>query len=115
MPLLTYPGVYVEEVSGGVRPIEAASTSTPAFVGLAEMGPDDEAVRVTSWTEYQRYFGGFITDGYLAQSVFEFFNNGGRQCYVVRVTRSGANAATAASATVANRATPAVDGITFTA
>ena len=38
MPERLHPGVYVEEVSSGVRPIEAASTSTAAFVGLAEMG-----------------------------------------------------------------------------
>ena len=57
MPTLTYPGVYIEEISSGVRPIEAASTSTAAFVGLAEMGPA-EATRVTSWTEFQRYYGG---------------------------------------------------------
>ena len=94
MPNLTYPGVYIQEVASGVRPIEAASTSTPAFVGLAEMGPDDDARRITSWTEYQRYYGAFIKDGYLAQSVFQFFNNGGRQSYIVRVTRSGANGAT---------------------
>ncbi len=115
MPLLSYPGVYVEEVASGVRPIEAATTSTPAFVGLAERGPDDAAVRITSWTEYQRYFGSFIADGYLAESVFQFFNNGGRQCYIVRVTRSGAGAATVAAATVANRAAPPVDGVTFSA
>ena len=115
MPNLTYPGVYIQEVASGVRPIEAASTSTPAFVGLAEMGPDDDARRITSWTEYQRYYGSFIKDGYLAQSVFQFFNNGGRQSYIVRVTRSGANGATIASATVQNRATPPVAGVTFSA
>jgi phage tail sheath protein FI len=50
MPTLSYPGVYVEEVSSGVRPIETASTSTPAFVGLAEMGPDTAASPPTgSW------------------------------------------------------------------
>jgi len=53
MPTLTYPGVYVQEVSSGVRPIAIASTSTAAFVGLAEMGPD-QALRVTNWTEFQR-------------------------------------------------------------
>jgi len=115
MTSLTYPGVYVQEVSSGVRPIESASTSTPAFVGLAEMGPDDDARRIVSWTEYQRYYGSFIKDAYLAESVFQFFNNGGRQCYIVRVTRSGANPATIASATVQNRATPAVDGVRFSA
>src|SRR4051812_49010623 len=58
MPTLTYPGVYIEEIPSGARPIEAVSTSTAAFVGLAEMGPD-EATRVTSWTEFQRSYGYF--------------------------------------------------------
>jgi phage tail sheath protein FI len=111
MPTLSYPGVYVQEISSGVRPISIASTSTAAFVGLAEMGPD-VPVRVTNWTEFQRYYGGFITDGYLAHSVFQFFNNGGRQCYIVRVTRSDA---AVASITVQNRASPAVAGLTFSA
>ena len=52
MPSVTYPGVYVQEISSGVRPIEVASTSTAAFVGLTERGPD-EATRVTSWTEFR--------------------------------------------------------------
>ena len=111
MPNLTYPGVYIQEISSGVRPIAAASTSTAAFVGLAEMGPDDAAL-VTSWTEFQRYYGSFIADSYLAYSVFQYFNNGGRQCYIVRVTRT--DAATA-SVTVNNRANPAVGGVVFTA
>lgn len=88
--VVSYPGVYVQEVASGVRPIAAASTSTPAFVGLAEMGPDDEAKRITSWTEYKKYYGAFIRGSYLAESVFQFFNNGGQQCYIVRVTRSDA-------------------------
>src|SRR5438128_4446266 len=111
MPTLTYPGVYVQEVSSGVRPIAIASTSTAAFVGLAEMGPD-QTTRVTNWTEFQRYYGSFIRDGYLAQSVFQYFNNGGRQCYIVRVTRSDAVVATVA---VQNRATPPAAGLTFAA
>ena len=112
MAIVSYPGVYVEEVSSGIRPIESASTSTCAFVGLSEMGPDDDAVRVTSWTEFQRYFGSYITDGYLAHSVFQFFNNGGSQCYIVRITRS--DAATA-DVTVQNRAGAPVNGLTFSA
>ena len=111
MPALSYPGVYIEEVSSGVRPLDIASTSTAAFVGLAEMGPD-EATRVTNWTEFQRYYGYFFADSFLAQSVFQYFNNGGRQCYVVRVTRSDA---AVASVTVNNRAAAPVPGLTFSA
>lgn len=111
MPRLSYPGVYVEEISSGVRPLEAASTSTAAFVGLTEMGPA-EATRVTNWTEFQRLYGSFIPDSYLAHSVFQYFNNGGRQCYVVRVVRSDA---TTASVTVHNRAATPVAGLMFSA
>ena len=113
MAVVSYPGVYVEEVSSGVRPIAAASTSTPAFVGLAEMGPDDVARRITSWTEFQKYYGTYINDGYLAHSVFQFFNNGGSLCYIVRITRSDA---VTANVTVENRAptTPA-NGVIFSA
>ncbi len=113
MAVVSYPGVYVEEVPSGVRPIAAASTSTPAFVGLAEMGPDDAAKRITNWTEFQRHYGTFINDGYLAESVFQFFNNGGQQCYIVRVTRSDA---AKADVTVQNRAeTPVDNGLKFSA
>jgi uncharacterized protein len=111
VPTLNYPGVYIQEISSGVRPLEAAGTSTAAFVGLAEMGPS-AATLVTNWTEFQRLYGSFIPDGYLAHSVFQYFNNGGRQCYIVRVMRSDA---APASVTVQNRATPAVAGLTFSA
>ncbi len=109
MPTLTYPGVYVQEISSGVRPLEAASTSTAAFVGLAQRGPD-QATRVTSWAEFLRIYGSFIPDGFLAHSVFQYFNNGGRQAYIVRVTRGDAVAATV---TLNNRAASTVPGVTF--
>ena len=111
MPTLSYPGVYVQEISSGIRPITIASTSTAAFVGLAQMGPSQPTL-VTNWTEFQRYYGTFISDGYLAHSVLQFFNNGGQKCYIVRVTRS--DAATA-SVTVQNRATAPTAGVTFSA
>lgn len=112
MPTLTYPGVYVQEVSGGVRPLQIASTSTAAFVGLAQMGPDDAVLQVTSWTDFQRSYGTFIPDGYLAHSVFQYFNNGGQLCYIVRAVRGDAQAA---SVTVQNRASAPVDGLTISA
>jgi phage tail sheath protein FI len=111
MPTLTYPGVYIQEISSGVRPITVASTSTAAFVGLAQMG-SNLPTRVTNWTEFQRYYGSFISDGYLAHSVFQYFNNGGQQCYIVRVTRSDA---VTAGVTVQNRAATPIAGVTFSA
>jgi uncharacterized protein len=93
MAQLSYPGVYVEEVPSGVRPIAAASTSIAAFIGVAERGPVGEAVKVFNFTEYQNRYGGFLAGSFLSHAVYQFFNNGGTQCYIVRV--AGANAATA--------------------
>ena len=93
MAQLSYPGVYVEEVPSGVRPIAAASTSIAAFIGVAERGQVGEAVKVFNFTEYQNRYGGFLAGSFLSHAVYQFFNNGGTQCYIVRV--AGANAATA--------------------
>ena len=113
MTTVSYPGVYVEEIPGGAKPIEAAGTSTVAFAGESEKGPSDEAKRLTNWEGYQKYYGNFIAGSCLAESVFQFFNNGGRQCYIARVLRTGAQTATVL---VNNRAsTPVGDAVTFKA
>jgi phage tail sheath protein FI len=93
MVQLSYPGVYVEEIPSGVRPIAAASTSIAAFIGVAERGPVGEAVKIFNFTEYQNRYGGFLSGSFLSHAVYQFFNNGGTQCYIVRV--AGTNAATA--------------------
>jgi phage tail sheath protein FI len=92
-----HPGVYIEEVPGGARPIEAVGTSTAAFVGMAERGPIDEARFITNFTEFQQTYGGYLNDedlgaSYLAYSVFHFFQNGGTACYVVRVEKDAKTA-----------------------
>src|SRR5216683_1028782 len=92
MAHVTYPGVYVEEVASGVRPIQAVGTSTAAFIGVAQKGSFSEAVKVYNFTEYQNLYGGFLNTSFLSHSVYQFFNNGGSQCYIIRV---GVNAATA--------------------
>jgi uncharacterized protein len=94
-----HPGVYIEEVAGGARPIEGVSTSTTAFLGKAARGPLGQAALVTSFTEFETTFGGFIADSFLALAALQFFNNGGRRLYVVRVA---SNAATA-SVSIADR------------
>ncbi len=79
------PGVYVEEIPSGSRPIEGVGTSVAAFVGFAEKGPLNEPVRVTNWTQYMNAFGGFTRDAYMPLSVYGFFANGGGNAWVVRV------------------------------
>ncbi|MFC0434210.1 phage tail sheath subtilisin-like domain-containing protein [Kutzneria buriramensis] len=79
------PGVYMEEVSSGSRPIEAVGTAVAAFVGFAEKGPVNEPVLVTSWTQFKRSFGDFVEGYHLAHAVYGYFLNGGGTAYVVRV------------------------------
>ncbi|KPI30510.1 hypothetical protein OK074_6668 [Actinobacteria bacterium OK074] len=90
MPSYLSPGVYVEEVASGSRPIEGVGTSVAAFVGLAPTGPLNEPTLVTNWTQYVTQFGEFTDGYYLAHSVYGFFNNGGSAAYVVRVGGSAA-------------------------
>ena len=99
---LLHPGVYLQEVPSGVRPIEGVSTSTAAFIGKAEMGSLDTAVLVTTMTEFSSRYGGFLTDGsgFLAHSVLQFFQNGGKRAYIARIAGNGA---APASITVADR------------
>ncbi|GAA1847700.1 phage tail sheath family protein [Actinomadura bangladeshensis] len=79
------PGVYVEEVASGSRPIEGVGTSVAAFVGFAPEGPLNEPTLVTNWSQYVAAFGEFADGYYLAHAVYGFFNNGGTTCYVIRV------------------------------
>ncbi|MFJ9039047.1 phage tail sheath family protein [Streptomyces sp. NPDC102406] len=85
MPSYLSPGVYVEEVASGSRPIEGVGTSVAAFVGLAPTGPLNAPTLVTNWSQYVASFGEFADGYYLAHSVYGFFNNGGSAAYIVRV------------------------------
>ncbi|MEV5764706.1 phage tail sheath subtilisin-like domain-containing protein [Micromonospora sp. NPDC052213] len=93
MPTYFSPGIYVEEVPGGARPIGPASTSTAAFVGVA---PDPaaqlgRAVAVNNWTEFLRLYadGDRLESTPLARAVFGFLDNGGSRCWVVNVGADG--------------------------
>ncbi|MDP9093238.1 MAG: phage tail sheath subtilisin-like domain-containing protein [Actinomycetota bacterium] len=85
MPSYLSPGVYMEEVSSGMKPVEGVGTAVAAFVGFAEKGPLNEPVLVTNWTQFTDTFGEFVEDSYLAHAVYGYFSNGGGVAYVVRV------------------------------
>src|SRR3978361_230248 len=84
MPTYLSPGVYVEEVETGSRPIEGVGTAVAAFVGFAGRGPFDEPTLVTNWTQFTEAFGDFVAGFYLAHAVYGYFQNGGCPCYVAR-------------------------------
>jgi phage tail sheath protein FI len=82
------PGVYVEEMPPGSRPIEGVGTSVAAFVGFAEMGPRSKPTLVTNWSQYLNTFGGFHDGYYLPHAVYGYFANGGGTCFVVNIAPS---------------------------
>ena len=89
MPQYLSPGVYVEEVPAGSRPIEGVGTAVAAFVGLAARGPTNAPILVTNWSQFVQTFGDFIEGSYLAHAVYGYFLNGGGSCYVVRIGGDG--------------------------
>jgi len=82
MPQYLTPGIYVEEVEAGAKPIESGATNVVGFLGVAEKGPVNEPTLVTNWSHYGREFGTFHSGGWLAHAVFLFFMNGGTKCYI---------------------------------
>ena len=94
------PGVYVEEYDNSPRSVEGVGTSTAGFIGLAEKGPTKGApLLVTNFKSFQKQFGGYLSEythgeyRFLANSVEQFFTNGGTRCYVSRVAPEDAVAA----------------------
>lgn len=80
------PGVYVEEVDRGSKPIEAVGTNTVGFLGESSKGPQNEAVLITNWSQFVKTFGDFKDcSEHLAHAIYGFFNNGGSRCFVVNV------------------------------
>jgi uncharacterized protein len=97
MPEYLTPGVYIEEIEPGPRPIEGVPTSTSAFIGETERGPLRPTL-LTSYTDYRRWFGGTFSrpggDRYMPHAAAGFFENGGKRLYGCRVVGDGATSAT---------------------
>ncbi len=89
MPEYLVPGVYVEEIQQGPRPIEGVSTSTAGFVGETERGATTPTL-VTSWQSYYGWFGDYVDrqpgtpNIYLPYAVRGFFDNGGQRLFIAR-------------------------------
>ncbi len=85
MAQLTYPGVYIEEVPSGNRTITGVATSITAFAGRTWKGPTDRATRITSYSQFEKLFGGLWQESPLSYSVRQFFQNGGSDAVIVRI------------------------------
>ena len=89
---VSYPGVYIQEVPSGVKTITGVATSITTFFGRAIKGPLNRAVRCLSHADFVRNFGGAPTGSELALAVKQFYDNGGSDCFIVRLA-AGAQAA----------------------
>lgn len=85
----TYPGVYVQEISSGVRTVAGVATSIAAFVGRTKRGPVNDPTACFNFGEFTRRFGGLW--GELSYAVDDFYANGGGQCEIVRVFKPDAS------------------------
>ena len=101
MPEYLAPGVYIEEIEIGAKPIEGVSTSTAGFLGPTERGPTSPQF-VTNFGEFRNKFGGFVEGSYLAYGVDGFFSNGGQRCFVGRITGKNARVAAGSLTTKAD-------------
>ena len=92
MPQYLTPGVYVEEILAGTRPIEGVGTNVAAFVGLADdSGRLRRASRPPSTTGRSTRTSS-ASEGpssALTLAVHGFFLNGGQRCYVLNVGKGG--------------------------
>lgn len=129
MPNYLSPGVYMEEVDRGTKPIEAVGTAVAAFIGYtqrAETSKNGQKVSlvgkpqlVTNWSQYQQYFGGFTPGAYTPDSVYGYFANGGGIAYIVSIKTLGTSAdpslTTPASTTVDSNDSKPVAALKFSA
>lgn len=90
----SYPGVYIEEIPSGVRTIAGVSTSDTAFIDFFKRGPVNDAVRITSYGDFERVFGGLDSRSEASYAIRQYYLNGGSTAWVVRVVATGATPAT---------------------
>lgn len=99
MPVqVSYPGVYVEEIPSGVRTITGVATSITAFVGTARRGPTDAAMKINSFGDFERLYGGLWLDSPMSYAVRDFYLNGGTEAIIARLFNSPTMAAAQAVA-----------------
>ena len=92
MVQVTYPGVYIQEVSSGVHTVSSVGTSTTAFIDFFREGPMDQAVEIFGTADFQRVYSGLDDRSEASYAIAQYFLNGGSSAYVVRVANGEATA-----------------------
>ena len=86
------PGVFINESLTPLAQVDQSTgRSSAVFVGTNAAGGPVSPTLVTSWTSFSKLYGGFGNGSDLLPfAVYEFFNNGGGSCYVVRAVNNNA-------------------------
>ena len=93
MPVtISFPGVFIEELSSGARPIEGVPTSITAFIGRTSAGPLNAPVAINSFADFDGLFGGLAAGFPLGYAVSDFYRNGGAKALIVRLVEPGGDA-----------------------
>ncbi len=86
----TYPGIYIQELPLSAHTISPAPTSIAAFVGYTHPWKTQQfntAIEIFSYSDYETNFGAIYSSSAIvsdvARAVYEFFQNGGTDAYVV--------------------------------
>lgn len=107
------PGVYTKDVPSGAQTISQVSSSIGALIGRTPAGPVLFPKKIGSFTEYIQYFANgletpFIEDDYLSYSVYGFFQNGGKELYIISVKKNSKAAVATGSVLKAEAASDGV-------
>lgn len=70
------------------RTIGRAPSGIAAFVGRTLKGPVNRPVAISSFADFQHIFGGLWQPSTVSYAVDQFFENGGRKAFIVRVANS---------------------------
>ena len=97
MPAYSRPGVYVNEAPLKAIVENRPGRTTATFVGTSTRGPIGKPVLINSWNSFVSVFGDINASYELGYSVYQFFSNGGVECYVSRVLTTSSTVNTASS------------------
>jgi len=108
------PGVFLQEnlVQQNIV-VPPSSNAVAAFIGYLPKGPETPTY-VTSWADFNTYFGGIDYNIPTTLAAYMFFANNGRNAYIRRVTKNANTALTSPSIAIAGSA-GAVKTATITA
>ena len=81
------PGIYQTFDPVVIPPMSIANTRIAGFVGITQKGPMNEPTRLANWDEFVEIYGQ-SADSYTSDSVHGFFQNGGTDCWIVRVAHT---------------------------